>query len=151
MITQMLADAKAGKPGAAAAAANASAKPPTTTASSAPAPNSPAPAASASGSGGSAGSLNTEPVKGSGTGLTMILSVICSCIQNVRYPLTKLTALELLMEFGAYVEDDIALGRIVPYIVALLADASSIVRATAVRYVSRLFIACCWDGTLIVC
>jgi hypothetical protein len=46
----------------------------------------------------------------------MILSVICSCIQNVRYPLTKLTALELLMEFGAYVDDDIALGRIVPYI-----------------------------------
>ena len=35
--------------------------------------------------------------------LTMIINVVTSCIQNVRYPLTKLTALELLLDFGALI------------------------------------------------
>jgi len=68
----------------------------------------------------------------------MIISLICSAVQNVRYPLTKLTALELMDTFGAYVDDEIKLGRLVPYIVSLLSDKdSSIVRATAVKMLTR--------------
>jgi len=73
-----------------------------------------------------------------GNGLTMITSLVCSCIQNVRYPITKLTALELLIEFGAYVDDEVRLGRLVPYAVALLSDPSSMVRATACHVLTQL-------------
>ena len=73
-----------------------------------------------------------------GCGLTMITSLVCSCIQNVRYPITKLTALELLAEFGQYVDDEVRLGRLVPYAVALLADPSSMVRATSCAILTRL-------------
>lgn len=73
-----------------------------------------------------------------GNGLTMITSIVCSCIQNVRYPITKLTALELLAEFGQYVDDEVRLGRLVPYAVALLADPSSMVRATSCHILTKL-------------
>lgn len=73
-----------------------------------------------------------------GNGLTLITSIVCSCIQNVRYPITKLTALELLYEFGQYVDDEVRLGRLVPYAVALLSDPSSMVRATACHILTKL-------------
>lgn len=88
---------------------------------------------------------------GQGRGLTMILSVVCSCIQNVRFPLSKLTGLELFLSLGQFVDDEVRLGRLVPYSVALLGggqnstiksdqagDGSTIVRATALHTLSRL-------------
>lgn len=68
-----------------------------------------------------------------GAGLTMLISVVCSCLQNVRFPQAKLTGLELLHGFANYVDDEVRLGRIVPYCVALLSDPSSSVRATALK------------------
>jgi serine/threonine protein kinase len=73
-----------------------------------------------------------------GNGLTMISSIVCSCLQNVRYPITKLTALELLADFGAFVDDEVRLGRLVPYAVALLTDPNSMVRSTACHILTKL-------------
>jgi phosphoinositide-3-kinase regulatory subunit 4 len=75
-----------------------------------------------------------------GLGLTMIISILCSCVQNVRYPITKLTALELMLEFGCYVDDEVRLNRLVPYCVALLSDSSSIVRSTALTILTQLLV-----------
>jgi phosphoinositide-3-kinase regulatory subunit 4 len=43
-----------------------------------------------------------------------------------------------MLEFGTYVDDEIRLGRLIPYTVMMLSDTSSIVRATAVAVLSRL-------------
>jgi len=37
-----------------------------------------------------------------GNGLALVLSVVCSCIQNVRYPGIKLTGLELMLRLGMF-------------------------------------------------
>jgi serine/threonine protein kinase/WD40 repeat protein len=79
-----------------------------------------------------------SPVLFHGNGLTMITSVVCSCLQNVRYPITKLTALELLADFGQHVDDEVRLSRLVPYAVAMLTDASSMVRATSCHILTKL-------------
>jgi phosphoinositide-3-kinase regulatory subunit 4 len=42
-----------------------------------------------------------------GQGLTMVVSAVCSCIQNVRYPTNKLTSLELLQTFAEHVDDQV--------------------------------------------
>lgn len=68
-----------------------------------------------------------------GEGLTMVVSIICSCIQNVRYPRAKVMALDLLLEFGRYVGDEVRLCRIVPYATTMLVDDDPVVRATAVH------------------
>ena len=70
--------------------------------------------------------------------LTMIVTLVCSCLQNVTSPKMKLVGLELLLQFGAYVEDEVRLGRMVPYCVALLSDSAPSVRAVAVSTLTRL-------------
>jgi phosphoinositide-3-kinase regulatory subunit 4 len=42
-----------------------------------------------------------------GQGLTMVVSVVCSCMQNVRHPSNKLTSLELLQSFSEHVDDQV--------------------------------------------
>lgn len=76
--------------------------------------------------------------RGRGQGLTMLLSVVLACVQNVRYPLTKLTCLELMELFGEYVDDEVVLGRVIPYIVFLLNDSLGSVRAAAVKTLAHL-------------
>lgn len=68
-----------------------------------------------------------------GQGLTMIICLICSCIQNVSVPSAKLRALDLFLEFGRYVGDNVRLGRIVPYVVQMLSSSEAGVKAAALE------------------
>ena len=89
-----------------------------------------------SGEGGA--SESPAVVTASSNVLTMLVTLVCSCLQNVQSPKMKLIGLELLLRFGAYVEDEVRLGRMVPYCVALLSDAAPSVRAMAVSTLTRL-------------
>lgn len=71
-----------------------------------------------------------------GQGLTMVIGIVCSCIQNVDAPSEKLTALRLLSEFARFVDDNVKLGRVVPYMVQLLSAPEASVRAMALHSVT---------------
>jgi phosphoinositide-3-kinase regulatory subunit 4 len=66
-------------------------------------------------------------------GLVILLNAICSFIPTLKYSSTKLAALELFSLFANYLNSEIRLQRIVPYIVHLLSEESALVRATAIR------------------
>ena len=94
---------------------------------------------SGGGGGGGGGGSETAPVVTAASNvLTMIVTLVCSCVQNVTSPKMKLVGLELLQHFGQYVEDEVRLGRMVPYCVALLSDGAPSVRAMAVHTLTRL-------------
>ena len=64
-----------------------------------------------------------------------MVQLVCSCIRHVREPQSKLLALQLLLRFSRYLDDEARLQRLVPYVVALLEGPDQIasVRASAVR------------------
>ena len=80
----------------------------------------------------------TSAVTVSSNVLTMVATLVCSCLLNVQSPKMKLVGLELLLRLGAYVEDEVRLGRLVPYCVALLADGAPSVRAMAVSTLASI-------------
>ena len=80
----------------------------------------------------------TSAVTASSNVLTMVATLVCSCVLNVQSPKMKLVGLDLLLRLGAYVEDEVRLGRLVPYCVALLADAAPSVRAMAVSTLTSI-------------
>ena len=80
----------------------------------------------------------TSAVTTSSNVLTMVATLVCSCVLNVQSPKMKLVGLDLLLRLGAYVEDEVRLGRLVPYCVALLADTAPSVRAMAVSTLTSL-------------
>ena len=82
--------------------------------------------------------LLTSAMTASSNVLTMVATLVCSCVLNVQSPKMKLVGLELLLRFGAFVEDEVRLGRLVPYCVALLADNAPSVRAMAVSTLTSL-------------
>lgn len=80
-----------------------------------------------------------NPVENNGHGLTMLISCVCACLCNVRYPLGKLTALDLLKTLGEHVGiDEVRVSRIVPYCVSMASDAVSSVRAAAVKTLEQV-------------
>ena len=80
----------------------------------------------------------TSAVTVSSNVLTMVATLVCSCVLNVQSPKMKLVGLDLLLRLGAYVEDEVRLGRLVPYCVGLLADTAPSVRAMAVSTLTSL-------------
>lgn len=74
-------------------------------------------------------------------GFVPIITLICSLLRNVKMPISKLLAIELLHEFGEYVTDEIKLARIVPYTVSLIAESKSdtpaTIKATALNLLSQ--------------
>eukprot|EP00457_Paulinella_chromatophora_P000231 gb/GEZN01000231.1/.p1 GENE.gb/GEZN01000231.1/~~gb/GEZN01000231.1/.p1 ORF type:complete len:1689 (+),score=318.73 gb/GEZN01000231.1/:174-5240(+) len=84
--------------------------------------------------------LDLDPLgRGRGNGLIVIVSVILSCVQNVRYSLNKLSCLSLMLRFGPYLDAQVILDRLVPYAVCLLSDSDGVVRASAVQSLTKLF------------
>ena len=80
----------------------------------------------------------TSAVTVSSNVLTMVATLVCSCVLNVQSPKMKLVGLDLLLRLGVYVEDEVRLGRLVPYCVALLADTAPSVRAMAVATLTSI-------------
>lgn len=85
-----------------------------------------------------AGVVNQQGVEG----LVIVLDILCSFIPTLRLPSTKLTALELFSSFAKYLDSEIRLQRIVPYIVSLLSEESALVRATAIRTLASVVSYC---------
>lgn len=71
-------------------------------------------------------------------GSLILLSFICSLIRNTLYPSSKLKALDILFALGERVPDDVKLDRLVPYLMCLLTDESALVRANAIKTLTRI-------------
>ncbi|ORE14906.1 ARM repeat-containing protein [Rhizopus microsporus] len=71
-------------------------------------------------------------------GSLILLSFICSLIRNTLYPSSKLKALDILFALGERVPDDVKLDRLVPYLMCLLTDEAALVRANAIKTLTRI-------------
>jgi phosphoinositide-3-kinase regulatory subunit 4 len=65
-------------------------------------------------------------------GPILLVQFVCSSIRHVRYPQTRMVALQLLVRLGLICSDVVLLQRIIPYAVDLLHDPVTPVRAVAV-------------------
>ncbi|CAK9092416.1 Serine/threonine-protein kinase VPS15 (Vacuolar protein sorting-associated protein 15) (AtVPS15) [Durusdinium trenchii] len=68
----------------------------------------------------------------------IIISLVYSTMRHVRYPSTKVIALRLLQRLSRFSHDETRLQRIVPFVVSLLNDSSSLVRCTAIRVITSI-------------
>lgn len=71
-------------------------------------------------------------------GLTVLVSLLTSCLQTLQYCDSKLAALELLLALGPRLGVETLLDRIAPYLLHLSADATPRVRAQAVRTLAKV-------------
>lgn len=60
---------------------------------------------------GLGGSVGRGP---GGEGLVVLVQVVCSCLRHLRYPRSRLLALNLLVAFGRFCDDEARLQRLVP-------------------------------------
>ncbi|KAI7887760.1 armadillo-type protein [Mucor mucedo] len=71
-------------------------------------------------------------------GSLILLSFICSMIRNTLYPSSKLKALDILLALAERLPDDVKLDRLVPYLIVLLTDEASLVRANAIKTLTQV-------------
>lgn len=73
--------------------------------------------------------------KGSMTceGMVLITSLLCSCIRNVKLPHLRRRAILLLKSSALYLDDEVRLQRVVPYVIAMLSDPAATVRCAALE------------------
>jgi phosphoinositide-3-kinase, regulatory subunit 4 len=62
----------------------------------------------------------------------LLTTMVCSALRSVRRPLMRRRALDVLGIFAKFLTDATLLQRVVPYVVAMLADPDALVRATAI-------------------
>lgn len=68
----------------------------------------------------------------------ILLSFVCSLIRNALYPSSKLKALDVLLGLAERLPDDVKLDRLVPYLIVLLTDEASLVRANAIKTLTQV-------------
>jgi len=68
-----------------------------------------------------------------GSGLSVIVSLVTSSLRNVRHASSKLIGLKLLVLSAEVLDDGIRMQRILPYTMALLEDHSPMVRTMAIH------------------
>eukprot|EP00903_Cladosiphon_okamuranus_P008555 g8210.t1 len=90
------------------------------------------------GGGGEGGSGSGGGGGGDSGSLIILVQVVCSCLRHLRYPRSRLLALNLLVAFGRCCDDEARLQRLVPYTMTMLEDSVPVVRATAVRSLRAL-------------
>ncbi|GAA5807781.1 hypothetical protein MFLAVUS_001160 [Mucor flavus] len=71
-------------------------------------------------------------------GSLILLSFVCSLIRNTLYPSSKLKALDILLGLAERLPDDVKLDRLVPYLIVLLTDESSLVRANTIKTLTQV-------------
>ncbi|KAI9246797.1 armadillo-type protein, partial [Helicostylum pulchrum] len=71
-------------------------------------------------------------------GSLILLSFVCSLIRNTLYPGSKLKALDILLGLAERLPDDVKLDRLLPYIIVLLTDESSLVRANTIKTLTQV-------------
>lgn len=67
-----------------------------------------------------------------------MLSLVCSLLRNTLYPSSKLKALDILLSLAERLPDDVKLDRLVPYLIVLLTDEASLVRANAIKTLTQV-------------
>ncbi|KAI8391462.1 uncharacterized protein BYT42DRAFT_602293 [Radiomyces spectabilis] len=73
-----------------------------------------------------------------GQGSLIFLSFVSSLVQNTSYPSSKLKALDILLALSEHLPDDVKLDRLLPYLMTLLTDESSLVRASAIKTLTQV-------------
>lgn len=81
---------------------------------------------------------NASPLSREEQGLTVLVSLITSCLQTLSSCHSKLAALDLVLSLGPRLGVDMLLDRITPYLLHLCADATPRIRAQALRTLTRL-------------
>lgn len=71
-------------------------------------------------------------------GLVILVSVITSCLQNLRFCDSKLAALDLVLHLASRLSVEILLDRITPYLLHFCNDSVPRVRAEAVRTLAKV-------------
>lgn len=72
------------------------------------------------------------------TPLQLLLSVLCSSVHTLRSPLAKTTLLDLFVAFAHELDDDSRMQRLVPYMRLLMSDPTAVVRAAALRSLTKV-------------
>ena len=76
--------------------------------------------------------------KPGGGSLILLAQLVCASARHARFPRTKLAAVALLLRFGASLDDEARLQRLVPHVAALVDDGSALVRAACCRALAAL-------------
>ncbi|XP_072316340.1 phosphoinositide 3-kinase regulatory subunit 4 [Eucyclogobius newberryi] len=71
-------------------------------------------------------------------GLTVLVSLLTSCLQTLHSCHSKLAALDLVLRLGPRLSVDVLLDRITPYLLHMCADAVPRIRAQALRTLTRV-------------
>ncbi|KAL9539523.1 hypothetical protein MBANPS3_010209 [Mucor bainieri] len=71
-------------------------------------------------------------------GSLILLSYVCSLLRNTLYPSSKLKAMDILLALAERLPDDVKLDRLVPYLVELLKDNATLVRANAIKTLTKV-------------
>ncbi|CAO3623542.1 unnamed protein product [Mucor fragilis] len=71
-------------------------------------------------------------------GSLILLSYVCSLLRNTLYPSSKLKAMDILLALAEKLPDDVKLDRLVPYLVELLKDNATLVRANAIKTLTKV-------------
>lgn len=72
----------------------------------------------------------------------ILLSLVCSLLRNTLYPSSKLKALDVLLSLAERLPDDVKLDRLVPYLIVLLTDEASLVRANNIKTLTQVVSLC---------
>lgn len=70
--------------------------------------------------------------------ILVIVSIICSSLRYLSFPVSKLRAMDMLLALGAILPDRYKLDRVLPYLSCLFSDANAVVRAAALRTTTQL-------------
>ncbi|CAO0789210.1 unnamed protein product [Mucor circinelloides] len=71
-------------------------------------------------------------------GSLILLSYVSSLLRNTLYPSSKLKAMDILLALAERLPDDVKLDRLVPYLVELLKDNAALVRANAIKTLTKV-------------
>ncbi|CEP11758.1 hypothetical protein [Parasitella parasitica] len=71
-------------------------------------------------------------------GSLILLSYVSSLLRNTLYPSSKLKAMDVLLALAERLPDDVKLDRLVPYLVELLKDSATLVRANAIKTLTKV-------------
>jgi phosphoinositide-3-kinase regulatory subunit 4 len=68
----------------------------------------------------------------------LFTNLICSTLRNLQFPSSKLKALDLLLLFGAKIDDEYILDRLVPYVLTMVEDENAMVRSSALKTLTSM-------------
>ena len=71
-------------------------------------------------------------------GTLLFLTIVTSSLRNTTKSSARLKACDLMIAFGEWLPDEAKLDRVLPFLAGMLIDRSDVVKATALRAVTRL-------------